>query len=91
MEQMTAFERALLKQFETLASASDASLTQSADMARALSELSERFGERVRKIEQRQNALSVQLERLAVSLTEQSERTNDLVNAVNRLLDAREK
>ncbi len=91
MNQMTAFERALLKQFETLAAGSEASLTQSETTARALSELSERFGERVRQIEQQQSALSKQLEAVTEALNTQTEHTNGLVDAVNRLLTAQSK
>lgn len=89
MDQLTVFERALLAQFETLARASETSLRQSGDTAQALSELSKRFGGRVREIEQRQSDLSAHLQDLAERLTEQTQQVNALVDAVNRLLDAR--
>jgi ABC-type transporter Mla subunit MlaD len=88
MDQLTGFERALLAQFETLAQASETSLRQSGGTARALSELSEGFGARVRKIEARQNDLNAHLQDLAGRLTEQTRQVNALIDAVNRLLDA---
>ena len=86
MNQLTPFERALLAQFETLASASEASLRQSEATASALSSLSEAYGARTLAIERRQAALSTRLDALATALSEQTRQTTALVDAVNRLM-----
>ena len=86
MDRLTPFERALLAQFETLASGCEASLRQSEATASALSALSRRAGERIEAIEQRQEALSAHLDDLATALTKQTLHTRALIDAVNRLL-----
>ena len=86
MDQLTPFERALLSQFEALASGCEASLKQSEATASALSALSATIGRRIVEIERRQTALSAHLDALATALTTQSLQTTALVDAVNRLL-----
>lgn len=86
MDQLTPFERALLSQFEALASACEASLTESAATASALSALSATIGRRIAEIERRQTALSAHLDALATALRQQTLQTTALVDAVNKLL-----
>lgn len=91
MDQLTPFEHALLAQFEKLARASEASLKQSQAVAEALSELSESIGERVSGIEQQQKSLTAHLDDLGTALTEQTNETSALVDAVNRLMRAQKR
>lgn len=91
MESLTVFERALLAQFESLASACEASLRESAATASALSSLSAASGARIEAIERRQAALSTRLSVLATALQEQTKQTNALVDAVTRLLSEQAK
>ena len=86
MDQLTPFERALLAQFETLASGCEASLKQSETTASALSALSRQAGARTEAIEQKQEALSAHLDDLASALTTQTLQTRALVDAVTRLM-----
>ena len=88
MEQLTAFERALLAQFEKLARGSEASLTASKAMESALRDYSAKVGARIKEIESRQTALTEHLQDLDTALTEQTQQTKALVDAVNRLLTA---
>jgi hypothetical protein len=89
MDQLTPFERALLAQFETLASGSEASLKASRAMESALQDWSAKIGERIRQIEARQTALTAHLQDLDTALTEQTRQTKALVDAVNKLLATR--
>jgi transcription elongation GreA/GreB family factor len=91
MEQLTAFERALLGQFEALASACEASLKESAATASALGALSETAGKRIAAIERQQTALSGRLDELATALRQHTLQTTALVDAVNRLLSAQQR
>ena len=86
MESLTPFERALLAQFESLASGCEASLRQSEATASALSDLSTAIGRRIAEIEERQEALSAHLDDLASALTRQTLHTRALIDAVNRLM-----
>ena len=86
MDQLTAFERALLAQFETLARGSEASLKASKAMESALREYSGKVGGRIKALEAQQNALSAHLQDLDTALTEQTWQTKALVDAVNKLL-----
>lgn len=91
MDQLTPFERALLAQFEILARGSEASLKASRAMESALRDFSAKVGARIKEIEERQSALTAHLQDLDTALTEQTQQTNDLVDAVNRLLNAQKK
>ena len=89
MDQLTPFERALLAQFESLAHGSETSLKASKVMESALQNWSVKIGERVRQIEARQTALIEHLQDLDTALTEQTQQTKVLIDAVNKLLAAR--
>ncbi|MFN3313931.1 MAG: hypothetical protein ACK46Q_10735 [Hyphomonas sp.] len=89
MDQLTPFERALLAQFETLAHGSEASLKASKAMESALRDYSGKVGARIKEIEARQTALTEHLKDLDTALTEQTQQTKALVDAVNRLLATR--
>jgi uncharacterized coiled-coil protein SlyX len=86
MDQMTPFERALLAQFETLARGSETSLKASKAMESALHDFSAKVGARIQQIEERQSALTAHLQDLDTALTEQTQQTEALVDAVNKLL-----
>jgi F0F1-type ATP synthase membrane subunit b/b' len=86
MDQLTPFERALLAQFETLAHGSEASLKVSKAMESALRDYSAKVGARIQQIEARQSDLTAHLQDLDTALTEQTQQTKALVDAVNRLL-----
>jgi uncharacterized coiled-coil protein SlyX len=88
MDQLTPFERALLAQFETLARGSEVSLTASRAMESALRDYSAKVGARIKEIEARQTYLTAHLQDLDTALTEQTQQTKALVDAVNRLLAA---
>mgnify|MGYP007046359310 CR=1 FL=1 len=90
MDQLTPFERALLAQFETLARSSEASLKASKAMEGVLRDYSVTAGARMQEIEKRQNAMSAQVDLLAKALDAQTQQTTALVDAVNRLLSARQ-
>ena len=90
MDQLTPFERALLAQFETLARSSEASLKASKAMENVLRDTSGTAGARMQGIEKRQNAMSAQVDLLAKALDAQTQQTTALVDAVNRLLSARQ-
>ena len=89
MDQLTPFERALLAQFETLANGSEVSLKASQAMESALRDYSLRVGARIQAIETRQTALTEHLKDLDTALTEQTQQTKALVDAVNKLLATR--
>ena len=86
MDQLTPFERALLAQFETLANGSETSLKASKAMESALQDYSAKVGARIQAIEARQTALTEHLQDLGTALTEQTQQTKALVDAVNKLL-----
>ena len=90
MDQVTPFERALLAQFETLARSSEASLKASKAMESVLRDTSGTAGARMQEIEKRQTAMSAQVDLLAKALDAQTQQTTALVDAVNRLLSARQ-
>ena len=89
MDQLTPFESALLAQFESLARGSATSLKASKAMESALQDWSAKIGERIRQIEARQTALTEHLQDLDIALTEQTQQTKALVDAVNKLLATR--
>lgn len=89
MDQLTPFERALLAQFETLASGSEASLKASRAMESALRDYSAKVGARIKELEARQSALTAHLQDLDAALTEQTRQTKALIDAVNKLLATR--
>lgn len=91
MDQLTPFERALLAQFETLASGSEASLKASKVMESALRDYSVKVGARIQAIETRQRDLTAQVDLLAKALDDHTAQTKALVDAVNRLLNAQKK
>jgi hypothetical protein len=91
MDQLTPFERALLAQFEILAHGSEASLKASKVMESALRDYSLRVGARIKAIETRQRDLTEHLQDLDAALTEQTQQTTALIDAVNRLLTAQKK
>ena len=90
MDQVTPFERALLAQFETLARSSEASLKASKAMENVLRDTSGTAGARMQGIEKRLNAMSAQVDISAKALDAQTQQTTALVDAVNRLLSARQ-
>lgn len=90
MDQLTSFERALLAQFETLARSSEASLKASKAMESVLRDYFGTAGVRMQQIEARQSALTAQVDLLAKALDAQTQQTTALVDAVNRLLSARQ-
>ena len=89
MDQLTPFERALLAQFESLARGSETSLKASKVMESALQNWSTKIGDRIQQIEARQTALTEHLQDLDTALTEQTQQTKALVDAVNKLLATR--
>ena len=82
MNQLTTFERALLQQFERLASDAETSLNASRRTDEALQELSRSAGARLEQIEEDQR-------RLAAALSEQSRLIESLTAQIDRLLNAR--
>ena len=88
MDQMTPFEKALLKQLGDLSRACETSLQQSKNVSHALSDLSVSIGQRVDEIEQRQRALSAHLSDLGNALTEQSKQIEFYSSSVDRLIRA---
>jgi len=91
MNQITAFERALLAQFEKLASACEISLKASEGTSAKLRSLSETISVRLDQIEQQQAGIEESQERLLEALNRQSARMSSLIEQVNRLLNASRK
>lgn len=89
MDSLTTFERALLAEFESLASTCATSGKASADTAAQLSRASEHFSEQIAKLRQRQTAQETLLNALAEALQGQIEQTGTLIEQVNALLRER--
>ncbi len=88
MEQLTAFERALLTEFESLAAACERSGHVSADTAARLSQASRHFSSQIATLRERQSALEERLSATTAALNEQTRHTVSLVEQVNALLSA---
>lgn len=88
MEQLTAFERALLTEFESLAAACERSGRVSADTAARLSQASRHFSSQIASLRERQSALEERLSATTAALDEQTRQTTHLVEQVNALLSA---
>lgn len=92
-EKLTAFERALLQQFEALAAVSESALNNSEDVSEKLRELGsnmkvtfDQLARRQSALEQRQKALIEALD-VQTKLTEEWKgRSENLVERVNALL-----
>jgi hypothetical protein len=89
MNQLTAFERALLAEFESLAAACERSGRVSADTAARLSQASRHFSSEIATLRQRQSALERRLSVTTAALNEQTRQTSLLVEQVRRLVEAR--
>ena len=92
MEQLTAFERSLLEQFETLARASETALDGSEKTSEALRELSSSVRVRLDQIERKQREIEAinrklieLLNRQIAALNGQSDVTESLAKQVNAL------
>ena len=88
MDQLTAFERALLAEFESLAAACERSGQVSADTAARLSQASRHFSSQIATLRERQSALEARLDAVTAALNEQTRHTVSLVEQVNALLSA---
>ena len=95
-EQLTAFERALLEQFETLARASETALDGSEKTSEALRELSSSVRVRLDQIERKQREIEAinrklieLLNRQIAALNGQSDVTESLAKQVNALRSER--
>lgn len=88
MNQLTAFERALLTEFESLAAACERSGQVSADTAARLSQASRHFSSQIATLRERQSALEERLSATTGALDEQTRQTTHLVEQVNALLSA---
>ena len=89
MENLTAFERALLSEFESLAEACAASGKVSAATAERLSKASDHFSGQIGMLRKRQTALEESLSVATTALNEQSRLTRSLIEQVNALLRER--
>ncbi len=89
METLTTFERALLREFETLAAACERSGTVSADTAERLSKASDHFSGQIGMLRKRQTALEERLSSVIEALSAQVQQTENLVEQVNALLKER--
>lgn len=89
MENLTAFERALLSEFESLAEACAASGKVSAATAERLSKASDHFSGQIGMLRKRQTALEERLSVATTALNEQSRLTKNLIGQVNALLRER--
>ena len=88
MNQLTAFERALLAEFESLAAACERSGQVSADTAARLSQASRHFSSQIATLRERQSALEARLSATTAALDEQTRHTVSLVEQVTRLVNA---
>ena len=88
MDQLTGFERALLREFESLAAACERSGQVSADTAARLSQASRHFSSQIASLRERQSALEERLSAVTRALDEQTRHTESLVEQVRRLVDA---
>lgn len=86
MNQLTEMERALLKEFETLAQACGSALGASEKTSEQLLRFSSDVKVRFDQIERTQSAIRQQQQRLNEALAEQSRQTETLVASVNALL-----
>ena len=86
MNQLTAFERALLAQFETLAESSKTSLEASEATSKQLRTLSETVRKRLDSIERKQRGIEHFQTQLLESLNTHNKQTASLVQQVNALL-----
>ena len=91
MDQLTAFERALLEQFEALEKVSGSALSASRSTSEALRDLFDAMHTRLERIEEKQREIESFQRKLLMALREQSEQTEDLVSQVNALLNAQRK
>ena len=91
MDQLTAFERALLEQFEALEKVSGSALSASRNTSERLRELSGAMHKRLERIEEKQREIESFQRKLLMALREQNEQTDDLVSQVNALLNAQHK
>ena len=89
MNQLTAFERALLAQFETLVSTSETSLEASEATSKQLQTLSETVRNRLDSIERKQRGIEHFQTQLLESLNTHNKQTASLVQQVNALLKER--
>ena len=89
MNQLTAFERALLAQFETLVSTSETSLEASEATSKQLQALYGNVQKRLDKSEQKQSEIEHFQAQLLRSFNTQTEQTTSLVQQVNALLKER--
>lgn len=89
MDNLTTFERTLLREFETLAAACERSGRVSADTAKQLSKALDHFSGQTRKLRERQSALDERLNAVIEALSAQSQLTENLVEQVNALLRER--
>lgn len=95
-EKLTAFERALLQQFEGLALACESALSNSEDVSEKLRELGSNMKVTFDQLARRQSALEQRQKTLIAALDEQTkltaawqEQSEKLVRQVNALLDER--
>ena len=88
MDQLTGFERALLREFESLAGACERSGQVSADTAARLSQASRHFSSQIEALRERQSALEERLSATTAALNEQTRHTQSLVEQVRRLVNA---
>lgn len=89
MENLTTFERALLKEFESLAASCATSGKVSAATAERLSTASDHFSRQIGMLRKRQTALEERLRAVTTSLNEQTRQTLSLIEQVNALLRER--
>ncbi len=89
MENLTTFERALLREFESLAAACERSGKLSADTADRLSKALDHFSGQTRKLRDRQTALEEHLNAVSDVLSAQTQLTKNLIEQVDALLRER--
>lgn len=97
-EQLTALERALLKQFETLAGACSTALKNTESVSEGLQTFESDVKVRFDQVERMQKGIEQRLRSLSAALDEQTrlteawkERSESLVTQVNALLAERKK
>ena len=89
MDNLTTFERTLLREFETLAAACERSGKVSADTADQLSKALDHFSGQTKKLRERQSALDERLTAVTEALDGQVRLTTNLIARVNALLNER--
>lgn len=87
MNELTAFERALLEQFRTLASEFDQAQSASSDLSSKLVKWSRAISTRQEQIEARLTEIEATQKRLSAALATQNSSTSDLVTQFNALLN----